>query len=98
MPWVLEYFEISGPHTIHIRQNGFEGATSLVSHGMLFVSEPSHEVIHSDVVRILDDVMHDALIGVSLGIEEDRTRFVGEGSEHETVRILGVVIAHHGVC
>ena len=50
-----------------------------------------------DVSRILDNVMHDTLVGVSFGIKENRARFVGEGSEHEAVRILFVEMLHLGV-
>lgn len=82
---ILKELEISGIDTIHIRQDGFESTSTFVGNGMLFVSEPSDEVIHAYVVRILNDVMHDALVGASFGVEEDGARFVGEGSEHETV-------------
>ena len=86
-----------GLFTIHIRQNGFECTTSFVSHGMLFVSEPSHEVIHSDVVRVLNDVMNDTFVGVTFGVKEDRARFFGEGLEHEAVGILGFKTANYWV-
>lgn len=96
-PRIFQKFEISGLDTIHIRQNGFECATSFVGNGMLFVSDPSHEVIHADVVRVLDDVMHDTLVGVSFGIEEDGTRLLGKSLEHETMSLTVVEMAHYGV-
>ena len=98
MPWVLQCLEILSLNTIHIRQNGFECTTSFVSYGMLFVSEPSQEVVHADVVRVLDDVMHDALIGVTLGVKEDGAGFVGEGSEHEPVCGFAAEMSHDRMC
>ena len=85
LPRVLQSLEVLGLDTIYIRQNGFEGSTPFVSHGMLFVSEPAHEVIHADVVRVFDDVMHDALVGVTFGVKEDGAGFVGKSLEHDTV-------------
>ena len=98
MPWVLEFFEVLDLHAIHIRQNGFESTTTFISNSVLFVGEPSQEVIHTDVVRVFDDVMDEPFVGVAFGIEEDGTRFVVEGSEHETVRALAIEVAHSWVC
>ena len=95
LPRILKALEVDGLFTIHIRQNSFECTTSFVGYGMLFVSEPSHEVIHADVVGVLNDVMHDALVGVSFGVKEDGARFVGEGCEHDTVCFSGAVLTQN---
>ena len=91
---VLESFEERSGYSVHIGQDLLEGAAAVVGDVMLLVGKPPNEVIHSDVVWIFDDVMDDALVGFTIGIEIDRARFIGVSGSHETVGGYMVVIAH----
>ena len=91
---VFKKFEALCRHDVHVRQDGLECPTAFVSDVVLLISEIPDEVVHADVIGVLDDVMDEAFVGLAFGIEEDRTGFICVGGSHETVGGFAPIVAH----
>ena len=92
--WVLEAAVFVVRKLMHIREDGTQRALSAVGLGMRLTVKPIEEIGISEIVRIFNQMVNNALIWLAVFADKGWTRLVTTCVSHQSMCRFTSVMAH----